>query len=95
MRQNMGAVFGKCLGQGKDKNGEQQHAEEQQHALSNRYYKNNEVQQRGVSGLKLNKSHLDAFFENTKKSSTDATTQKQLFAKYMNNLFENYSPYSM
>jgi hypothetical protein len=70
-------------------------AEEQQHALSNRYYKNNEVQQRGVSGLKLNKSHLDAFFENTKKSSTDATTQKQLFAKYMNNLFENYSPYSM
>jgi len=24
MRQNMGAVFGKCLGQGKDKNGEQQ-----------------------------------------------------------------------
>lgn len=25
MRQNMGAVFGKCLGQGKDKNGEQQH----------------------------------------------------------------------
>ena len=25
MRQNMGAGFGKCLGQGKDKNGEQQH----------------------------------------------------------------------
>jgi hypothetical protein len=24
MRQNMGAGFGKCLGQGKDKNGEQQ-----------------------------------------------------------------------
>jgi len=26
MRQNMGAGFGKCLGQGKDKNGEQQHS---------------------------------------------------------------------
>ena len=30
MRQNMGAGFGKCLGQGKDKNGEQQQAVDKQ-----------------------------------------------------------------
>ena len=40
MRQNMGAGFGKCLGQGKDKNGEQQHYGKNHYQIASTYFAN-------------------------------------------------------